>query len=337
MHAPSLRFVAILALWMLALSPGTALAQQAPAPSGTSGPAGGAEEMQMTPDLAYQRATAYYEAGRYSDCTQALSDLLTEGSPNRPRTPELVESARIYYAACLMAVGKMKDADEQFRTAIRENPQIGVPSSVVFPQPVVDRFLVIRAAMHEEIQKAEEDRARKEQERIDRERRKSEEEHQRMLELERLSAQETVVSKNERWIASVPFGVGQFQNHDYVLGAVFLTLEVGLVATAITATEIELSLNKQSRGGNAFANQQEADAVTQNARTANIVALSATGAFLLTAIAGVVEAHLAFVPEYPEGTRPRRPGVARNAQRASIDPVIAPSLGGATLGLRGAF
>ena len=104
------------------------------------------------------------------------------------------------------------------------------------------------------------------------------------------SCQSTSCASNgSRWVAGMPFGVGQFQNGDYALGAVFLVTEVTLVGASIALwvmhdglrdervishTEIERIRNKEAV-----------------LRLSNWAAMMLLGG---TAIAGVVEAQLSF-------------------------------------------
>jgi hypothetical protein len=159
--------------------------------------------------------------------------------------------------------------------------------------------------------------------------------------LEELASEETIVSHNKRWVASIPFGVGQFQNRDYVLGTVFLTAETLLLATAITSTALQLHYNSQANGGAGFTRDTPVDALNRNLETAQIVTLSATGALILVAAGGIVEAHLAFVPEFRDGTRPRRlPSLNQSMSTLhglSIEPSLAPTRGGALFGVGGRF
>lgn len=288
----------------------------------------------LTPEAAAARGMAFYDAGQYDQCADQLGALLADSVQAADLTPRSREQAYVYRAACLIAQGKLKEADDAFRTVIRENPQMSVPSTVVFPQAVIERFVIVRTTLFEEIRHAEEERVKREREAAAQTRKRAEAERARVAQLEKLAAEETVVAQNHRWLAYVPFGVGQFQNRAPVLGAVFLSSEIILVGTAVTSALIELHLNSQARGGSGFTDQGQIDQLNQNLRTANQVGLYATGGFVLVAAAGVLQANLAFVPEYPIGVRPR--GAARRTRAGflgnDILPTAAPTKGGAMLG-----
>jgi tetratricopeptide (TPR) repeat protein len=289
----------------------------------------------LTLEAALARATAYYESGEYKGCAESFAALLDDASQASLMAPRSREQARVYRAACLIAKGELAAADEQFRLAIRENPQMAVPNAIVFPTTVLERFIIVRAGLMEEIRKADEERVQRDEAQAAEARRRAEAERQRVAMLERLAAQETIIVKNQRWVASVPFGVGQFQNRDTALGAVFLASELIAAGTAITATSIELSLHSQADGGRGVTDQGQLDELNDRLKAAHYTGLIASGVFLLTAIGGVVEAHLSFVPEYREGVRKRVS--SPEALKPSVTPLLGALPGAAHLGIFGRF
>ncbi|HVU03316.1 MAG TPA: hypothetical protein VHE30_16265 [Polyangiaceae bacterium] len=291
----------------------------------------------ITAEGAFSRATAFYEAGQYGECVSAFhtlfSDPVLAGElPFRSR-----EQAHVYHAACLIAQGKTEEADDQFRAAIRESPQMAVPNAIVFPPPVIERFIIVRSEMLEEIRRSEEERAERQRLAAQRARERAEAERRRIAELERLASEETIVTHNRRWMASVPFGVGQFQNRDYTLGAVFLGSEALLVATALSAVSIELSLHAQAKGGAGLRDQgTEVEQLNQNILTAHRVSLYATGAFILVLAGGILEANLSYVPEFRDGKRQRKVTLP-SAGSLTVAPEVTAERGGAELGIVGRF
>lgn len=311
-------------------APGAGSSPAAPAP----GPAAVPPDVALPPEAALARATAFYEAGQYASCAAAFATLLDDPSQASVLAPRAREQASVYRAACLIAQGKTAAADDVFRVAIRENPQMAVPNAIVFPPPVIERFIVVRTTLLEEIRRAEEGRAFKEREAAYQARRRAEAERARVARLERLAQEETLVVKNRRWVASVPFGIGQFQNRDYALGAVFLATDTLLLGTAITAVSIELSLNSQATGGTGFSSKAEVDRLNQNIRTAHRVSLYSTAALLVAVAGGILQSNLAFVPEFYDGVR-QRP--KKKPDEARMDPVIEPIERGASIGVVGTF
>jgi tetratricopeptide (TPR) repeat protein len=297
----------------------------------------GQTEGELSPDAQLARAAAYYEAGQYAQCTDAFAGMLDDPEKVRALSPRSRDQAQVYDAACLIAIGKTDAANERFRSAIRENPQMAVPSAVVFPPAVIERFVVVRSELMEEIRRSEQERIARERAAAEEARKRAEAERRRVVMLEKLASEETLITRNRRWVASVPFGVGQFQNRHYTLGAIFLASETLLLATAITATSLELANVSEAQGGSGLTDP-EAERVTKNIETAQIVSIGATGALLLVVAGGIVQANLAFVPEFRDGTRPRKiPKLNSSAHSLSVKPLVAPSAGGAAIGVTGAF
>ena len=289
----------------------------------------------LSVEAALARATAFYEAGQYPQCADAFAALLDDAGQASSIAPKAREQASVYRAACLIAIGRQDEADEAFREAIRENPQMAVPNAIMFPQPVIERFIVVRTTLLQEIQRSEEQRAYRAREAALAARRKAEQEKARVAQLEKLASEETVIVRNQRWVAWVPFGVGQFQNRQYTAGAAFLASELLLVGTAIGAVSIELSLHSQAEGGKNI--QGDIKQLNQNIKTANAVTLIATGGFLLVAGLGILQAHLAFVPEFNEGTRPRKRPKSPPPSPLVVGAGVSPLSGGAALNVMGRF
>ena len=271
------------------------------------------------------------DAKFYPRLSAEFARLLSLQEKDRLREREVIENARIYHAACLIGSGKPEAADEPLRAAIRSNMQMRAPDSLVFPPPVIDRFLRVRQSLYEEIKRAEDQRveqARKAAEiQADRERAESE----RVAAIERLATSETVVIKNRRWVAWVPFGVGQFQNGNEGLGWVFLTGETALAATALTSLGMQSYLEVEA---NRLKNPDN-NAVL---RTWNTLLHVSSYAFLGVAALGVAQAHIAFVPEVEQQRyRPLPPELRRSTARVEVAPSVAAGPGEVFLGISGRF
>lgn len=307
---------------------GSAGAQQE---AGADAPAS-TDVVELDEAAAFARARAHYEASNYKSCEQSFSDLLSPGAPNRLRSRELIEQARIYKAACLMGLGRPRDAEEQLKVVIRDNPLIAAPDPVVFPALFVDRFFAVRSQMLEEVRVAEERR-------VERLRREAEAVKQqdaammaRLQQLERLAERETVVQKNSRWIAAVPFGVGQFQNRDPGWGWFFLTSEVLLAGAATAAVSVQLSLHAQANGGNTT---KDTEVISDRLQLAHKIEVASLAGLVGLATLGIVQAQLAFVPEFRLAERAR--ANRRGSSKPTVVPTAAPTSGGAILGLSGRF
>jgi tetratricopeptide (TPR) repeat protein len=341
------RLLLVASAFALSLAPGRAFAAPGntpgvPSSNPSAGPAPSqapAKKPRVEPGLSVEaslaRATAFYEAGQYDQCADAFAALLGDAGPTSSLAPRAREQASVYRAACLIALGRVDEADEAFRDAIRENPQMAVPNAIMFPPAVIERFIVVRTTLMEEIRRSEQDRALRARDAALAARRKAEQEKERIARLEELASQETLIVRNRRWVAWVPFGVGQFQNRDYGAGAAFLASELLLAGTAIGAVSIQLSLHSQAQGGANISGDIEQ--LNQNIKSAWVVSLAATGGFVLVAGLGILHANLEFVPEFNEGTRPRSKPKPAASRAGIVSAGVAPTEGGAALSILGRF
>jgi tetratricopeptide (TPR) repeat protein len=283
-----------------------------------------------------EKARAAYLARNYAEAEDRLRPLVDPKTGLKELA--LLSQARMYLGAVLLAQGKRDPAVEVFEKMILEDPTFE-PDPLSFPGDVINTFFDVRAQLQEKIRQAAEASARLEAER----RAKAAEERRKqeawLAKVKQLATEEKITVRNNRLVAFLPFGAGQFQNGDPVLGWTFLVTEAVLVAgTAITVPMYayhrgraeDLASANDSRTAQQY--QDRAD----NIRTVN---LSFVGAFAAIAITGVVQANLAFVPEKVETKTRELPPLAR------ITPVIAPigrnetsaAPDGATLGVRGTF
>lgn len=282
---------------------------------------------------ALERARSFYQSGAYDSCADAYAELFEQlGESSAPASA--LEQARVHYAACLLALGQDQPADQQLREAMKANPLMASPDPVVFPARVRDLFFQVKADFLEEIRKAQEEHLRqaREEERARQER--ALEEQRRVQRLEELASREVLVRKNHRWVAAIPFGVGQYQNGHNALGSVFLISETLLLGATVVAVSRQLSFHSQAAGGR---NVQDPQAFNDAIGAAHKVELWAGGGFLLLAGLGILEAQLNFVEEIGIGSRPRRTPAAVPQRRSRMEPNLTPRTGGATLGIQGTF
>ncbi|MEZ4226862.1 MAG: hypothetical protein R3B13_38330 [Polyangiaceae bacterium] len=248
--------------------------------------------LEMSDEAELARVASLFDAGKYAECNAELTKLLSPSDPQL-EDADVVERARVYFAACLLAAGRSKEADEQLRVAIRENPQMRGPDRLMFPQEVVDRFIAVKDSMLEEIKQAEQIRLEKAKAAAEAAAKRRAKERERVQKLEAYAQRETEVTQNRRWLAAVPFGVGQFQNDDVALGFLFLGTEVALAGTALGAMIVELNLNARSDDPDAPVK----DELNANLKTARSVLIFSSYGFLAVAAGGILEAQLSFEPE----------------------------------------
>lgn len=291
------------------------------------------EPPHLTDSAELARVVSFYEAGKYGECADALRRLLTTDSARPLHDADVIESARIYHAACLIGSGQNQAADEPLRAAIRQNPQMKAPDSLVFPAPVVERFLRVRETMFDVIRKAEDERVRRAQELAAEQEERARKERARVVGLEELAQQQSIVVPNSRWFALVPFGVGQFQNGDKPLGFVFLTSEVLLAAATLTSIGVQTHLVLEANRVN------KVDPSINGRLDDWHTAIEITSyAWLGVTVIGIVEAQLSFVPEQHKTRRRPLPAELR-PQSSAVRwvPSAVPVPGGALLGVSGRF
>jgi hypothetical protein len=287
--------------------------------------------IELTDEGELAKVVGLYEAGKYVECASALKVLLDPKSRQRLRDRAVVENARIYHAACLIGSGKVEAADEPLRAAIRDNLQMKQPDSLVFPPPVVDRFLQVRQSLNEEIRRAEDERLRKARAEAGRRLERERAEIERVATLEELATRQLVVTKNRRWVGFLPFGAGQFQNDNEGLGWVFLTSEAVLSATALTALGVSTHFHRRAT---------ELRNPSNNAVVKTWYTLFQVNSYSFLAVyaLGVLEAQLSFVPEFRETrVRPLPPKLRRNSSTLELRPDVTAGPDGAVLGISGKF
>jgi hypothetical protein len=175
------------------------------------------------------------------------------------------------------------------------------PDSLVFPQPVVEHFLKVRDSLVNEIRAAEQARIRQAQAEARERQQRLAEDRDRMHALEQLAQLETIVQRNSRAKAFIPFGFGQFQNREYGFGYTLLVSEAALASLSLGSIIVQSRLATQAyelqRTGT-VKDYQQTQTAWGTART-----LSFWG-FAALAAGGILQAQLEFVPEFRE-TRKR--------------------------------
>jgi tetratricopeptide (TPR) repeat protein len=324
MPAPSYRFLSLLTAGLLSLSSvGHAQSNSTPATRAAELDAG----------AAFERARIYYESAKYAACVDAFTRLLDKSDHLGIKERA---AARTYLAACLIASGKMEDARQQFRQAILEDRQLEPPDPVVFPPAVVDVFVQVRSTLMDALRRQQEEDLQRSRREAAAQRERAQRERVRVRELERLASLETLVRKNERWMAWVPFGLGQFHNDSDTLGWIFLSAEATLAVTAITATSIELGLHSKAEGGRAPLDSRD---LTNKVRVARDVGTAAWLSLIGVAAAGILEANISYRGELPAGQRRRAlPESLRSGESARGGRVeVAPLIGAGWVGVKGSF
>ncbi len=235
----------------------------------------------------FQLARNAYEAQSHRVAVTRF-EALVGVDPPRLTNRALILEARKYLAASYLFVGRRADAERQFELLVRADPRYEL-DPIAFPTEVLDLFTVVRTRLETEIRTQELARLAAEQAQRDRDSAEIRDARARLARLVALARTETIEQRPSRWIATIPFGVGQFQNGNEGLGWAFALLQTAALATSVITWTIHDNLPRD----NTFTDDEDALArVTENfLRVTNWIA---TGAFAALALAGIVEAHFSF-------------------------------------------
>ncbi len=247
-----------------------------------------------------EKAHSAYVAHKYGDAEARLRDLL-DAKSGALKDADSIADARMYLGAVLLAEGKKDEAADVLEQLLLDKPDY---------QP--DALRVSLQAIAEKVRAAQGEKARAEGER--------QKGAMRLAMLEKLASEEVVIEKSSRWVALIPFGVGQFQNRQDVLGTAFLTSESILAIGSVVGAG--MSLVRVGQANDAFAQGKGAIArqYNQQAQAWAIAGNVFEVGFVLVAVAGVLQAELTFVPEHVEVRKRPLPPLA-------LSPVVGPIVG----------
>ena len=236
----------------------------------------------------FEAARRNYDKQSYAKAARGLESLVGGVIP-RARNPVVRLEARKYLGATYLFLGKDGDAREQFRLLLEEDPDYDI-DPVAFPEAVVETFQEVQAEVTVELaQKEALDAARQQRERAS-ELEELIQQQQRIQALEELAATETTEKLNSRWIAALPWGIGQFQNENRKLGIMFAVTESAFLAASIATFIGHNSLRDENPAPSEIARAQR---VEKALRIGNWVSVGALVSFY---IAGVIEAEVRFKP-----------------------------------------
>jgi len=277
------------------------------------------------------RVVELYLSGQYERCADVLGPLLQPNESGAFVEPRVVEKGRLYLSSCALLSGHAEQARSALRAALEVNPLMPPPDSLTFPPPLLALFLEVR----EEVQSLI---SREEQEQVARLMRENAEARQRAVEralrekqLLELAIEQPIVVQSSRFVASLPFGAGQYQNGDATLGHTLLVSEVLLAATAATSAAILLDFYSQTGGTINSADKGKFEA-------AFTVMTISTYALLGTIGLGILEANLNFQEERRVGTKKRElPPTLRETAGPKLVPFTIPTSDGFRAGLSGSF
>lgn len=281
-----------------------------------------------------------YGATRFEDCVATARRLLDTTNPEHLTARTDVDTATKYLGTCLLRTDRGEEATALFEEWIyagaKRNAVPSRPYVAQFGAEVADTYDVAYGRVDARLNRERQaELAKVEDERDDQERVIAAE-AKRQAALLKLAEEQVVVTQNRRWLASVPFGVGQFQNGDRGLGWLFLVSEAVTLGVTVggVLTEIELAT---------LADSPRVDGVrlNQSLDRARLTWTVSSYAFAAIVAAGVVQAHAAYVPEFRRVERRvvpdalRKPAVPPPKARVGVGAIPVP--GGAGLGVVGRF
>jgi len=243
----------------------------------------------------FQSAREPYEQGNYADAVLAF-EALVGGEIPRLTDRNIIQESRKYLGAAYVFVDRETDAEVQFERIVREDRDQRMAAGT-FTNDVVAVFDRVRQRVITDMEAEADAEAERQRQRDAANIARLQQDSERLQRLLELAQTSEIREDNSRWIATIPFGVGQFQNENTGLGAFFLTAEVvfgaGSIATyAAWATLVDRAararLEGESFDENAYLTQETV------LRVANQVSF---GLFLASVVAGIIEAHVSFKPE----------------------------------------
>jgi hypothetical protein len=275
------------------------------------------------PQAALDAGRVAYERGQYGQAVQVIHPLLYPSI--ELRSEESVVEAHRLLALSYLFMTKTSDAEQEAASLLALRPDYE-PDPVVDPPAAVAFFNSIKKKQDERLKEIRE-RQREEQERIRREDEKRREAAKAKAERVYL---ERVVEKHYRIIGFIPFGAGQFQNHQIGYGVGFAVGEALLGATWIGLT---VTINQRYPGGKVPLGEHDL------ANTLAGLQIGSAAAFWAVVLWGIIDAQVKFVPEHVVQTRelPGQPPPPKKVKtpKMSFAPILAPGQFG--LGVQGAW
>jgi hypothetical protein len=283
----------------------------------------------------FDKARAAYLARKYDDADAHFRVLLDPQSPTL-HDPVLVSQARMYWGASLLAQKKQTEAATVFEKLLLTDVSFE-PDPLSFPTDVIEFFIDTRqrlkdrlnAAAAEAVKRAGEQRAREESEK----RRAAE----NLMLLEKMASEERNTVHHSRYVALLPFGVGQFQNDQRIAGGVFLGVESALLIAAGVMIPVYLNELHNIRLAYLANDTTRAEGYANRAGDERNANLALNGAFAGAALIGIAQAQIAFEPDTVEVNKRPIPTVTFAPMIAPLAPTEAKERVGGIVGIRGEF
>jgi tetratricopeptide (TPR) repeat protein len=241
----------------------------------------------------FQQARDAYRNQDYAVAAKRFEALVGDEPPRMQNKPLRLES-RKYLGASYLFLKRKKEAVEQFNRLLTEDPDYQL-DPLAFPAQVVETFGAVKKDVLERLKteataKEQSTLKVKEKEILERMERGN-----RLQALIDLAEEERVEEHNSRWIAMLPFGVGQFNNGHESLGTALAIVEGILAAVSIVSFIIYQTIDiPVSTVGEPESDARQDAIVAEEAWY--ITNLSSTLMFAAVATAGVIDAQVRFRP-----------------------------------------
>ena len=295
-----------------------AAAETGEKPVGSATPAA-ANGRLLSDEAELDRIVGLYLSGQYEKCVEILGPLIQSSRGGGFADPKVLERGRLYFASCAVLSGRSEPARVSLRAALEANPLMSPPDSLTFPPPVLALFFEVREEVQSLIAKEEQAQGARLRRENEEARRRAADRDKREKELLRMATEQPVIAKSSRFVASLPFGAGQYQNGNESLGHVFLISEAAL--TGATALSAGLLLSLYSQAASTPQNRVGIPAADYDkfAAASTVLTLSAFGTLTLAGL-GIFEAHMSFQDERQLGVRKRALPQSLEAADAAEEP-----------------
>ncbi len=246
----------------------------------------------------FEEARSAYSEHNYEEAARRF-ERLVGGAVPQLRNEVLVIESRKYLGAAYLFVDREDDARQQFSLLLEADSTYQL-DPLSFPQEVLQVFDSVRTeraqAAAQEEQEAQQRLEQINAAQIERILLQQE----RMRRLEALAQERVVERTNSRWIAALPFGIGQFQNGDRSAGIAFLTIESALALGTVATWGWHQWLGNRLEDVLAIRDEDEQrialESFEQGEFTSRVLNIGMFSALMLTAIIGIVHAQARFVP-----------------------------------------
>lgn len=280
------------------------------------------------------KGRAAYDAKNYEEADRRFRVML-DPATGTLKDASYVKQARMYWGAVKLGLNQINAATAIFEKVLLEDPSFE-PDPLSFPSNVLDTFIETRSKMRERLNAAAAEQAKRDAEKRAREEAEKKRQVERLHSLEQMASEEVVTVRHSRWVALLPFGAGQFQNRQYALGWIFLGTEAALVAGGLITYPIYY--HQRSLAFDSYVQRDPPSRTNQlldNMTTTQYVNGAFYGAAALVAVAGIIQAQAAYVPQVVEIRK-------RPLPTASIAPTATPIIAdgksaGAMMGVVGRF